>query len=94
MEAMNGIMLYMFCVQPSEASIGMELAMLASDLNIAKNTAAKKMRNGFHWPKIMTASARKPAPETPTSKFQLETDGMMYAMPPMPPSTPEISTPM
>ena len=28
----------------------------------------------------MTASARKPAPETPTSKFQLETDGMMYAM--------------
>ena len=48
MEAMNGIMLYMFCVQPSEASSGIELAMLASDLNSAKKTAAKKMRNGFH----------------------------------------------
>ena len=91
---MNGIMLYMFCVQPSSAKNGIELAMFANDLNSAKNTAARKMRNGFHWPKIMTASARKPAPDTPTSKFQLDTDGMIYAMPPMPPSTPEISTPM
>ena len=93
-EAMNGIMLYMFCVQPSAAIAGMELAMFARDLNSAKNIAAKQMRNGFHWPKIMTARARKPAPDTPTSKFQLDTDGMMYAMPPMPPSAPEISTPM
>ena len=31
------------------------------------------MLNGFHWPKIITAMARKPAPATPTSKFQVWT---------------------
>ena len=43
-DAMNGIMLYMFCVQPSSAKNGIELAMFANDLNSAKNTAARKMR--------------------------------------------------
>ena len=34
---MNGIMLYMFCVQPRSARNGIELAIFASDLNSAKN---------------------------------------------------------
>ena len=61
-DAMNGIMLYMFCVQPRPARNGIELAIFAGDLNSAKNTAAKKIRNGFHCPKIITARARKPKP--------------------------------
>ena len=51
--------------------------MLARLLNTAKNMAAPKMWKGFHWPKIMTARAKKPAPATPTSKFQVWTGGTM-----------------
>ena len=54
-----------------------ESAMLARLLKTAKNMAAPKMWKGFHWPKIMTARARKPAPATPTSKFQVWTGGTM-----------------
>ena len=52
-----------------------ESAMFARLLNTAKNMAAPQMLNGFHWPKIITAMARKPAPATPTSKFQVCTGG-------------------
>ena len=54
-----------------------ESAMFARLLNTAKNMAAPKMLKGFHWPKIITAMARKPAPATPTSKFQVCTGGTM-----------------
>ena len=50
--------------------------MLARLLKTAKNMAAPKMLNGFHWPKIITASAKKPVPATPTSKFQVCTLGI------------------
>ena len=36
------------------------------------------MRCGFHWPKIITARARKPKPATPTSNFHSETAAVMY----------------
>ncbi len=51
------------------------------------------MRWGFHWPKIMTARDRKPKPATPYSNRHSETPAVMNTMPPMPPRTPEISTP-
>ena len=51
--------------------------MFASDLKIAKKMAASAIFPGFHWPKIMTASARKPMPATPTSKFHVCTAGTM-----------------
>ena len=43
---------------------------------------------GFHWPKIITARARKPKPATPFSNFHSLTPAMIYTMPPRPPSTP------
>ena len=57
------------------------------------SSAARAMRVGFHWPKIITARARKPKPATPFSNFHSLTPAMIYTMPPRPPSTPEISTP-
>ena len=55
--------------------------------------AARAMRVGFHWPKIITAKAKKPKPATPFSNFHSLTPAVIYTMPPRPPSTPEIITP-
>ena len=38
------------------------------------------MRVGFHWPKIITARARKPKPATPFSNFHSLTPAVMYTM--------------
>ena len=48
---------------------------------------------GFYWPKIITARDRKPKPATPYSNRHSETPAVMKTMPPMPPRTPEMSTP-
>ena len=40
-------------------------------------SAVSAMYCGFHCPKIITASARKPKPATPTSNFHSETPAVM-----------------
>ena len=66
---------------------------LDSARNIPNSSAARAMRVGFHWPKIMTARDRKPKPATPYSNRHSETPAVMNTIPPRPPSTPEMSTP-
>ena len=66
---------------------------LDSARNRPNSRAASAMRVGFHWPKIITASDRKPKPATPYSKRHSDTPAVMNTMPPRPPSIPEISTP-
>lgn len=48
----------------SPARNGIPLEVAATVFMKPKNSAAKKMRNGFHCPKISTASARNPYPAT------------------------------
>ena len=59
-----------------------------------KNSAPSAIPHGFHWPKIITARARKPKTgHAVFQNFHSLTPAMIYTMPPRPPSTPEISTP-
>jgi hypothetical protein len=56
-----------------------------------KNSAANKMRSGFHCPNISTARAKVPYPATEALKFTEV--GITKTRPPIPDKAPEINTP-
>ena len=67
--------------------------MFARLLNTAKNMAAAQMLKGFHWPKIITASAKEARASHADLKVPGLHRGTIYARPPIAPSAPESSTP-
>ena len=76
-EMMYGSILYTDPGMPSDMRKLKPKYTFDSARNRPNSSAASAMRPGFHWPKIMTASARKPKPATPFSNFHSETPARM-----------------
>ena len=74
---MYGSILYTDPGMPSDMRKPKPKYTFDSARNRPNSSAASAMRPGFHWPKIMTASARKPKPATPFSNFHSETPARM-----------------
>lgn len=61
-------------------------------LNKEKTNAPRKINNGFHWPKIKTANAKKPKPFAPLANSH-SAFRVIKSNPPKPDKIPEIITP-